>query len=52
MMEHGLEALWRSMGIANLEWGQMLMLLVGGGVLVTVASLHRTDARKGFYPVT
>ncbi len=32
----------------NLIFG---MLLVGGGVLVTVATLYRADARKGFYPL-
>jgi formate hydrogenlyase subunit 3/multisubunit Na+/H+ antiporter MnhD subunit len=32
----------------NLIFG---MLLVGGGVLVTVATLHRSDLRKGFYPL-
>ncbi|MEJ1296067.1 MAG: sodium ion-translocating decarboxylase subunit beta [Candidatus Sedimenticola sp. (ex Thyasira tokunagai)] len=26
----GVEALWQSMGIANLAWGQLLMMLVGG----------------------
>jgi oxaloacetate decarboxylase beta subunit len=26
----GAEALWQSMGIANMEWGQLLMMLVGG----------------------
>ncbi|MES9904255.1 MAG: sodium ion-translocating decarboxylase subunit beta [Sedimenticola sp.] len=26
----GIEALWQSMGIANLGWGQLLMMLVGG----------------------
>ncbi|MGD2074517.1 MAG: proton-conducting transporter membrane subunit [Gammaproteobacteria bacterium] len=32
----------------NLIFG---VLLVGGGVLVTVASLYRDDVRKGFYPL-
>jgi formate hydrogenlyase subunit 3/multisubunit Na+/H+ antiporter MnhD subunit len=32
----------------NLIFG---MLLVGGGVLVAVATLYRADARKGFYPL-
>ena len=32
----------------NLIFG---MLLVGGGVLVTVASLYRAEVRKGFYPL-
>ncbi len=26
----GAEALWQSMGIANMEWGQLLMILIGG----------------------
>ncbi|MCP4994565.1 MAG: sodium ion-translocating decarboxylase subunit beta [Gammaproteobacteria bacterium] len=30
------EALWNSMGIANMEWGQLLMMLVGG-VLIYLA---------------
>lgn len=29
-MEAGLEALWQSVGIANIEWGQLLMMAVGG----------------------
>jgi oxaloacetate decarboxylase beta subunit len=29
-MEAGLEALWQSMGIANLAWDQALMMVVGG----------------------
>lgn len=29
-MEAGFEALWQSMGIANLAWGQSLMIAVGG----------------------
>ena len=44
MLENGFEALWRSMGIANLEWGQLLMLLVGG-LLIFLA------IRKGFEPL-
>lgn len=28
-MEAGFQALWQSMGIANMEWGQALMMLVG-----------------------
>jgi hypothetical protein len=32
----------------NLIFG---MLLVGGGVLVTVASLYRAEVRKGYYPL-
>ena len=30
MIENGFQALWHSMGIANLEWGQALMIMVGG----------------------
>jgi len=44
MLENGFEALWRSMGIANLEWGQVLMLLVGA-LLIFLA------IRKGFEPL-
>ncbi|MCB1785232.1 MAG: sodium ion-translocating decarboxylase subunit beta [Chromatiaceae bacterium] len=44
MIEHGFEALWRSMGIANLEWGQLLMVVVGG-LLIFLA------IRKGFEPL-
>lgn len=44
MLEHGIEALWQSMGIANLEWGQLLMVLVGG-LLIFLA------VRKGFEPL-
>ncbi len=44
MMDNGVEALWRSMGIANLEWGQALMVLVGG-LLIFLA------IRKGFEPL-
>ena len=29
-MESGFNALWQSMGIANMEWGQLLMMMVGG----------------------
>ncbi|MES9935605.1 MAG: sodium ion-translocating decarboxylase subunit beta [Sedimenticola sp.] len=29
----GLETLWQSMGIANMEWGQLLMMLVGCGLI-------------------
>ncbi len=35
----GFEALWQSMGIANMEWGQLLMMLVGG-VLIFLA-IHK-----------
>ena len=44
MFEQGLEALWHSMGIANLGWGQLLMILVGG-LLIFLA------VRKGFEPL-
>jgi oxaloacetate decarboxylase beta subunit len=43
-MEIGFEALWRSMGIANFEWGQVLMIGVGG-LLMFLA------IRKGFEPL-
>ncbi len=43
-MEIGVDALWRSMGIANLEWGQLLMIVVGG-LLIFLA------IRKGFEPL-
>ena len=43
-MEHGFDALWRSMGIANFEWGQILMIGVGG-LLIFLA------IRKGFEPL-
>ena len=29
----GFEALWQSMGIANMEWGQVIMSLVGCGLI-------------------
>lgn len=44
MLEDGFEALWRSVGIANLEWGQLLMVMVGG-LLIFLA------IRKGFEPL-
>ena len=44
MMEHGFEALWQSMGIANLGWGQALMVTIGG-LLIFLA------IRKGFEPL-
>ncbi len=43
-MEAGFEALWQSMGIANMDWGQALMLCVGG-LLMYLA------IRKGFEPL-
>jgi oxaloacetate decarboxylase beta subunit len=44
MMENGVQALWASMGIANLEWGQALMIVIGG-LLIFLA------IRKGFEPL-
>ena len=44
MMENGFQALWHSMGIANLEWGQMLMILIGAGLIFLAI-------RKGFEPL-
>ena len=44
MMDNGFEALWQSMGIANLVWGQAFMVLVGG-LLMFLA------IRKGFEPL-
>ena len=44
MFENGIQALWHSMGIANLEWGQMLMVTVGA-LLIFLA------IRKGFEPL-
>ncbi|PLY15939.1 MAG: sodium ion-translocating decarboxylase subunit beta [Sedimenticola sp.] len=35
-MGSGFDALWQSMGIANMEWGQLLMMLVGG-ILIFLA---------------
>ena len=55
MFERGLLALWESMGIANLEWGQVLMILVGAennvdavfeNVNVQVARWVRSDDDK------
>ena len=43
-MENGLNALWQSMGIPNLVWGQVLMVLIGG-LLIFLA------IRKGFEPL-
>lgn len=43
-MESGIDALWRSMGIANLEWGPVLMIGVGG-LLIYLA------IRKKFEPL-
>jgi len=40
----GFQALWQSMGIANLEWGQLLMMFVGS-VLIYLA------IRKKFEPL-
>ncbi len=44
MLENGLNALWQSMGIPNLVWGQVLMVLIGG-LLIFLA------IRKGFEPL-
>ena len=44
MMENGLNALWQSMGIPNLVWGQILMVLIGG-LLIFLA------IRKSFEPL-
>ena len=44
MIEQGFEALWLSMGIANLAWGQLLMILVG--LLLIFLAI-----RKGFEPL-
>jgi oxaloacetate decarboxylase beta subunit len=44
MFENGLLALWHSMGIPNLEWGQALMILVGSGLIFLAI-------RKGFEPL-
>jgi oxaloacetate decarboxylase beta subunit len=41
-MEDGLIELWRSTGIANLTWGQILMIAVGGG-LVYLAVARRFE---------
>jgi sodium ion-translocating decarboxylase beta subunit len=43
-MQAGFEALWHSMGIANLAWDQSLMIAVG-------ASLIFLAIRKGFEPL-
>jgi len=43
-MEAGFEALWQSMGIANLAWDQSLMVVVG-------ALLMFLAIRKGFEPL-
>jgi oxaloacetate decarboxylase beta subunit len=44
MIEQGIEAIWLSMGIANLAWGQVFMILIG-------ASLIFLAIRKGFEPL-
>lgn len=44
MLENGLEAIWQSMGIANLAWGQTFMVVIGG-LLIFLA------IRKGFEPL-
>ena len=35
----GAHALWLSMGIANMGWGQLFMMLVGGLLLFPLAML-------------
>jgi oxaloacetate decarboxylase beta subunit len=44
MFEDGLLALWQSMGIPNLEWGQVLMICIGAGLIFLAI-------RKGFEPL-
>jgi len=44
MMEQGFEAIWRSMGIANIELGQIVMIIVGAGLIFLAI-------RKGFEPL-
>lgn len=44
MLENGFNALWQSMGIPNLVWGQLLMAMIGG-LLIYLA------IRKGFEPL-
>ncbi|MEN8177061.1 MAG: proton-conducting transporter membrane subunit [Pseudomonadota bacterium] len=39
-----------AMGLEGLHWLFGLILLLGGGV-IAFAVLHRSDARKGFYPL-
>lgn len=41
-MDIGFEAIWRSMGIANLGWGQILMMTVGG-LLVYLAIVRKFE---------
>lgn len=43
-MNNGLDAIWQSMGIANFEWGQVLMICIG-------ALLMFLAIRKGFEPL-
>ena len=38
----GAEALWQSMGIANLEWGQLIMMLIGG-LLIYLAIVKKFE---------
>jgi oxaloacetate decarboxylase beta subunit len=44
MIEKGFEAIWQSMGIANIELGQVIMLMIGA-LLIFLA------IRKGFEPL-
>jgi oxaloacetate decarboxylase beta subunit len=38
----GAEALWQSMGIANLQWGQLIMMLIGG-LLIYLAIVKKFE---------
>ena len=42
MVELGIEPLWQSTGLANLEWGQALMMGVGG-VLIYLATVKKFE---------
>ncbi|MDJ0805503.1 MAG: sodium ion-translocating decarboxylase subunit beta [Gammaproteobacteria bacterium] len=42
MIEIGLEPLWQSTGIANLEWGQALMMSIGG-LLIYLAVVKKFE---------
>jgi oxaloacetate decarboxylase beta subunit len=42
MVELGLEPLWQSTGIANLEWGQALMMFIGG-LLIYLAVVKKFE---------
>ena len=43
MIEIGLEPLWQSMGIAHLEWGQALMMGVGGLLIYLAVEQRRGE---------